>query len=221
MYDLHNSVILKEGFPDFESFGISGAGILFRNNFKKEQYEAVKESTKESGVDIFSVLEVNADKSGDVKTALKNRESVDILMINTKSPRAMRAAAESSLVDVISHAFIDQSSAALASKNNVALEINLADILELTGIKRSLLLSKIKFNLLLARKYKLDIVMTTGASSKYGLRQPRQMMALAEVLGMSNAEAKRAVMGFPKELVEKNRRKHSGVTVKEGITKNG
>jgi ribonuclease P/MRP protein subunit RPP1 len=221
MYDLHNSVILKEGFPDFESFGIRGVGILFRNSFKKEHYETAKESAKNSGLDIFSVLEVNADKSGDVKIALKNREFVDILMINAKSPRAMRAATESSLVDVISHAFIDQSSAALASKNSVALEINLADILELTGIKRSLLFSKIKFNLLLARKYKLDIVMTTGASSMYGLRQPRQMMALAEVLGMSNAEAKRAVMEFPKELVEKDRRKHSGVTVKEGITKNG
>jgi len=222
MYDLNNKILFKEKPSAVEDFSIKGLGVVFENKFDKGVFEKIETERRGSGApgrrDIVSVVEITAKRKGELKIAVDRvRNQVDVVMVNAQDIQVARAAAEMSAVDVISHAFVDQTSARDAASNNVALEINLRDILQVYGMKRAIMLSKISFNLVLARKYKTPLVFTTGAQSIYDMRTPKQMMMFAEAIGFKRDEAKKAVLQTPRKIVETNRKKRSGEIIAEGV----
>lgn len=218
MYDLHNFILTKNE-PHakyFPRFGIRGVSAVFENNFDFAAFKQLKE--KHPGLDLISAVEVTTEKKGEVKRAIdKFRNNVDLIIVNAKDTNAMRAASERSEVDFISHAFVDQTAARDCAANNVALGFDIADFLEFFGTKRANLISKLNFNLELARKYKIPIVLATGAQSVYGLRNPQQIIALAETLGFKHNEAVQAVLETPFEIVKRNRDRRKGIEVSEGV----
>jgi ribonuclease P/MRP protein subunit RPP1 len=163
MYDLHNHLLPKTSSEELERFKFKNFGVIFSS---KEKFDLKKfsELKKQSPFNLFSGIEIHASRSGEVKSRVdKYRKQVDFVMVHASDQRAIRAAAENKYVDVIAHAFIDQTAAREAGKNKVAIEINLKDILSIYRMKRAVLLSKIKFNLDLARKYKIPLILSTGA----------------------------------------------------------
>jgi len=217
MYDLHNNLLSSGRIEDLPKFKLKGISALFRNKFDQKKFSELKGNTE---LDVVPTLILKASRASDIKRGVERwRNQVDILMVHAKSPDAMRAASNDSSIDVIAHAFVDQSAARDAAANNIALEINMRDILSLYGMRRAILLSKLGFTLSMARKYKTPLILTTGAHTIYDMRSPRQIMALSEVLGFTHEEAKNAVMKNPKEIVMRNREKRTGKRVAEGVKK--
>ncbi len=222
MYDLHNSAVFKEELGNLKKLGIKGIGAVFKNNFNSKKFEQVKESFQEDhpNIDLVSAVEITKGTKGKIKTQLDNvRKQADIVFVSSKDKRAMRAAPDLDGVDIISHAFVDQSSARDCAEKGIALEINLKDILSVYGMKRANLISKIKFDLRMARKYDTPLIVTSGASDIYGLRSPKQLTAFAECIGFKTKEAKKAVFKTPKEIVERNRKRQGGKSVGKGVKK--
>lgn len=204
MYDLHNHLLLKNNAKTLEYFKVKGAGVIFADSFDEKKFSELK---KNSAIDLFSGVEIHAERKGDVKRGIdKFRKKVDLILVHAQDPRAMRTASENKKVDVIAHAFLDQTAAREARKNGVAVEINFRDFLGTYGMKRAIFLSKLSFNLNLARKYKIPVVLTTGAHSIYDMRSPNQITALAECIGLTPVEAKKGITEVPRKIVEKNKR---------------
>ncbi len=79
----------------------------------------------------------------------------------------------------------------LAKKNRVAIGFSFSDILQ--SKQRALLLGKMMQNIRLCRKYHLQMVFASFARNKHEMRDPKDMVAFARVLGMSPGEAKEAL----------------------------
>ena len=222
MYDLHNKILLNEKL-DARSFSIKGLGVVFDGKVDLGLFEKlvkVQGDSKALGrqTDLVPVVQIRAKRANELKSAVDRvRKHADVVMVDAADIQVARAAAELSSVDIISHAFVDQTTARDAAKNNVALEVNLRDILKVYGMKRAVLLSKLNFNLKLARKYKTPIVLTTGAKTIYGMRTPKQIQLFAEALGFKKEEAKKALFTTPRKIVETNRKKLSKEIVSEGV----
>ncbi len=206
MYDLHNFILTRkeEHAQYFSQFGIRGVSVISENDFDFKKFRELKE--KYSNLDLVSTVEITAERKGEVKKAIdKFRNQVDLIVVNAKDTRAMRAASENSEIDFIVHAFVDQTAARDCAANNVALEFDIADFLGVYGMKRATLISKLQFNLDLARKYKIPIILASGAQNVYGLRNAMQIIAFAETLGFKHEEAKTAALRNPFQLVKRNR----------------
>lgn len=235
MYDLHNKTLLhnlqskallKEKPQDLGVFSLRGIGVVFDNQFDKVAFENCVSSSQQSGtqksetksktpIDIVSAVELHPKRAGELAGLVSRvRNIVDVVLVSAIDVEVARKAAELSSVDVISHAFVDQPTAREAAVNNVALEINLRDILGVYGMRRANLISKLQFNFELAQKYNTPLVVTSGAHSLYEMRTPQQIMMFMEAIGLGHAEAKKALFETPKKIVFENRKKNSGVNAK-------
>ena len=217
MYDLHNFILTRnESQARFlEKFGIKGVTVICENSFDFAAFKKLKE--RYQNFDLISAVEITGEKGGIKKAIDKFRNNVDLIIVNASDTNAMRAASENNSVDFISHAFVDQIAAHNCAQNGIALGIDITDFLDAYGTRRAVLISKLQFNLGLVRKYKIPIIITTGAQNVYGLRNPMQLIAFAETLGFKHDEAVRAVMKTPFEIVKRNRDKKRGIEVEEGV----
>lgn len=81
----------------------------------------------------------------------------------------------------------------LARKNNVAVLFSLKEISRARGTERARLIGRIKQNIELCRKYRVKTGLVSFAETLNEMSAPKDVQALAEVLGMNNKEAKNAV----------------------------
>lgn len=81
----------------------------------------------------------------------------------------------------------------MAKENNIAIGINLSEIIKREGKNRAEYLAKVMQNVMLCKKYKVKMLMTTLAENKSELRNSYDMKSLCLVLGMDTKMAKEAV----------------------------
>lgn len=81
----------------------------------------------------------------------------------------------------------------LANKNNIKIGVALSNLLRAEDMLLSQLLGRIMQNIVLCRKYKVDIALASFAHVPYEMRAPRDIISLGICLGMHQSDAKRAV----------------------------
>lgn len=118
--------------------------------------------------------------------------------------------------DPIEH-FFGISEAKLASEKNAALEINMSMLLYSKGHLRINLLRILRRSVLMAKKYGVPIVISSGASKPSMLRRPEDYVFLAYLMDLDLHSAKKALSENPKAIVERNRKKLSGDYVCPGV----
>jgi ribonuclease P/MRP protein subunit RPP1 len=128
-----------------------------------------------------------------------------------------RAACENPMIDVLCHPELGRKDSGLdhvcmkaAADNSVAIEINFREVLESYKIKRTYVLSSMKKNIKLARKYGTSIVTTSGAVTKWGMRSARELASISYLLGLELGQAIDSVSVVPESIVRKNREKLAG-----------
>jgi ribonuclease P/MRP protein subunit RPP1 len=128
-----------------------------------------------------------------------------------------RAVCENSAIDVLCHPELNRTDSGLdhicvkaASEKDVAIEINFREILESYKRQRVNVISFIKKNIELCKKYNTKMITVSGAVSKWGLRSPRELAANAHVLGLDLGAAIASVSVVPEQILEKNREKITG-----------
>ncbi len=119
----------------------------------------------------------------------------DRSLIEQKKANIIFGFEESSKKDKMHQRFsgLNQVLAQLMHDKGIAYGINFSTILKSGPAARSVLLGRIKQNIVLMRKYRLKTVLASLASSPYEMRSPHDLASLAVSLGMHPKEAKDAL----------------------------
>jgi ribonuclease P/MRP protein subunit RPP1 len=196
-------------------------GIAFANSSDKfPQSKPVLPSNNE--FEIFRGIELVEENPSKLHGLIgKFRKSVDVLIVHGGSESVNRAALENPRVDILNHPAFDKSSglnqvlAKSAAESDVAIGLTLRPLLHSRGSRRIRLLSDLRANLDLARKYDVSIVLSSGAMSCFDLRSPMETLALAEVCGLEEEEAFEALTVVPESIISRNRQ--GPEYIREGI----
>ena len=155
----------------------------------------------------FSVstgIEIHAKNESALRKLVDNaRKSVDVVAVYGGSESLNRAACKDSNVYVLVHPETEKDGginhviAKEARDHGVAIEFDLSRLIFLRGSSRMKAISDFRVNLMLARKYDVDIVLVSNAKTPYDVRMPREMVALAGLFGMHPDEAYCAMYDVP------------------------
>jgi ribonuclease P/MRP protein subunit RPP1 len=200
-------------------FGYSGIALANHSD-KLPQSRPVLTST--DGLEIFRGIELVEENPSKLNGLIgKYRQSVDVLIVHGGSETVNRAALENPRVDILNHPAFDKSSglnqvlAKAAAENGVAIGLTLRPLLHSRGSRRIRLLSDLRANLDLARKYDVSLVLSSDAVSCFDLRSPMETLALAEVCGLEEDEAIDSISTVPEKIISRN---HPGPGyIREGV----
>ncbi|MEE8402167.1 MAG: RNase P subunit p30 family protein [Candidatus Hydrothermarchaeaceae archaeon] len=163
----------------------------------------------------LSGIEIRASDKSELKNGLANSSGFDYVIVHGGNEHINRLAASDKRVDVLAHpergrkdAGVDTFIARQAQKNNVAIELNLRNLIFTRGNHRVNVIKNIKRQLLLSRKYRFDIIVTSGARSRLELRSGDGVSQLLKLLGFDESEAEAGMTTVPKSILE---RKKEGV----------
>ncbi|PSG99327.1 MAG: hypothetical protein BRC29_04340 [Nanohaloarchaea archaeon SW_7_43_1] len=172
---------------------------------RSEELEAkMQELGWNTSPDLETVF-LEAEGWGELKRKIgEERNKADILVFEGGNEKLNRKACEDSRIDVLLHpekgrkdSGFNHVMAKEASKNHVAVGLDMNLITEVSNKVRSHLLRHWERNLMLCEKYDSPYIITTNARSKYELRAPKDLESIVESLGYNG---KKAVSEFPKRI---------------------
>lgn len=191
-----------------KEFGYSGIAAL---NLKKNILDMSKLPEDFS---LYNAIEVSGKPSKLRDEIRKYKDSGDILIARGKDEEIARAAAETERLDIILQPVkFNNVLGKIASDNSIALGFDIGSIIHTKGEDRVQELRIMRTNLMYARKYDLQMVLTCEPYSMYDFRSPREMAALGGLFGMSPKEAVDAMSTVPLDIM----RKKSTGYIREGI----
>jgi ribonuclease P/MRP protein subunit RPP1 len=136
-----------------------------------------------------------------------------IVSVHGGDERINRAACRDDRVDVLMHPErgkfngINQVTAKLAEKNEVALGLSFDYFWKTEEMQRSRLLAFQRRNVSLCQKFGVQVIITSDAYSHYDLRAPRQLKALARLLLLTDREAETALSNAPLSIIKRRGKK--------------
>jgi len=168
-------------------------------------------SSVKCNVKILLGIEIKAKTVSDLANKVnKFRDSADIIIVSGGDLDINRAACENPKVDILAHpeymrkdSGLDHVMVAAAAKNNVAIELNFRSYLHSFGRIRSHILSRMQRNVILCRKFKAPLIVTSGAQTIHDMRAGRELATLAYLCGMEITEALECVSTTPEFLVNR------------------
>ena len=233
-FDLHVHSTFSEGESTVEQFAMRAAELGYTTICFSEFYEGrawlekikadIAKAEKKSGVEILLGLEAGNTK--ELRRLIDMRPMFDVLLVHGGDLRLNRAAVETKEVDILTHpergrydSGLNHVMAKLARKNDVAVEINFNEILNSTKKTRSRIMGYMSDNIELAKKYKMPIVVCSGAKSHWDMRDPLSLASMTEQLGMPLNKAKQAVSKTPEAIVKEIKKRKSSDWVMPGVRK--
>jgi len=199
-----------------ELTGIAVTDYFSSLNDIKQTREKI--SNIDTDLDIALGAVIRAETSDQLKKMVKDvRKHVDLVLVHGGDYRINREAVEMPEVDVLCHPELDRRDSGMdhitaksAAENKVAIEINFREILESFKKHRVYVISNMKKNIFLAKKYEAPIVATSGAASIWGMRAGRELAAFAFLLGLPLSGAINTVSAVPEKIIHINREKLAG-----------
>ena len=177
----------------------------------KERIESDNNGEKPPFIQIG--VEIEAKNQEDLKKQVqKFRKKVDVILVHGGDLKINRAATEDPRVDILSHPYrsrfdsgVNHVLAVKAAENRVAIEINLKYFLLTRSNQQYRVLSQFRQIMKLHRKYRVPVIITSDTNSFYGLRNPKDVIALAACFGMTEDEAFSALSKTPQEIIQRNK----------------
>lgn len=197
--------------------GFSGATLVSCNP-SNTLYEHGLYALKD--FEVFSGIEILTENLSKLNIMINRlRPKADILIISGGNEDVNRAAIEDMRVDILAHPAargkaLNHIVTKAAADNGVAIDFNIDALTMQRGGSRVKVLTAMRQNVRLARKYDASMILTSNAWSHYDLRGPREMMALGILLGMTEEEAVSALTHVPLALARRNT---DGSRVMEGV----
>lgn len=154
----------------------------------------------------------------------KFRRSYEVIAVICESKDVSQQAAKDRRVDLLNFAqldprrrYFDAAEAELASNSLSALEIDVQPVLNLEGITRIKLLSKLQKEVSTAIKSHVPIVVSSGASEELLMRNPQELVALSSLFNLDEDYAIDAVSKNPMSIIRRNSEKLTSGFVAPGI----
>jgi len=182
----------------------------------------IKRIEKQTGIEILLGFEARNLK--ELKFLADKRREFDILLARGGDLKLNRVACETPEVDILTHPEFERNDPGLdhvcmkfAKKNNITIEMNFREILISNKKTRVKIVQNISRNLKLAKKYKVPIILCSGAISHYELRDPQTIISMACQMEMQLKEAKDAITKIPENIITKIKKRRSEKWIAPGI----
>ena len=154
-------------------------------------------------------IEIKAKSKSELKNALTKSRDFDYVVIHGGDEHINRLVVSDRRVDILAppemgrkDLGVDPFVAKQAKKNGVAIEVNLRNLILTQGNHRINALKNVARNLKLSRKYGFDIIVTSGAKSRFELRSGDGVFQLLKLLGFEEAEAEAAMISVPRGILK-------------------
>jgi len=231
-YDFHIHSEFSEGESSVEDIakrakllGFKGICIVeyFKNlNRMKNLRKTILEISKKIGIDIFIGFE--AKTLVDLKKLVGMRKEYDVLLVSGHDLNLNRKAVQTKEVDVLTHPEFNRKDsglnhvmARLAAKNHVAIEINFREILQSSKNTRSHILHNMTENVRLCKKFKAPVMISSGASSHWQLKDPKILISMGCLLGLELNEAKGALSDIPEGIIKMIKEREGKDWIRPGV----
>jgi RNase P/RNase MRP subunit p30 len=187
--------------------------------------EAVMEAV---GVEVYTRVDLEPRSQQQLKDQLnRHRWGFTVVSVTCATKSVARQAARDHRVDVIRFpsdqrrrtVWMDRQQAALAAESGCCYEVEARDLMAQEPGELENTLKTIRRELGNALKQGVPVVLSSGASTPQGLRDPRGLASLMHLLGVGEEEALDMVSVNPWAVVERNRDKLTGRTVLPGVAK--
>ncbi len=205
--------------------GYGLVGVSFAAETRAEEVERLRGVCGEVGLDLVSRVDLRPRGSDDLMRQLRRlRRRFEVVGVACESKAVARQAGKDRRVDLLSfplldfrRRFFDRAEAELARGGLAGLEVDVKPLLVLEGPVRVRLLSCLRREVAIARRFGVPVVVSSGVSRELLLRKPREMAALGFLFGLDEVSGLDAVSRNPVALVERNREKLSSGFVAPGI----
>ena len=219
-YDLHVHTNLSIGEDSVEemagfakNLGLFGIAVV--RYYTHEKFSKLPEI---GGVELINAAMIKPASADELSAmAQKIRNDVELLIVHGGDYDINRAACESPLIDILAHpelgrkdSGLDHICAKAARENNVAIEVNFREVMESYKKRRVFVLSAIKKNIKLCRNYEVNMITTSGAVNKWGMRSGRELASISHLLGLELGTAIDSASTIPGEMLRINREKLAG-----------
>jgi len=200
-------------------------GIPLPPNVSQEVIRQIEKICNNARVEFAKRLDLMPRTSNELLNDLgRLRRKFEIVSVACISKSVARQAAKDRRVDLLSPCltfpckrFFDYAEAELASKKSAAFEIDMASILSSTGFPRIRLLSSLRKEIAIARKFDMPVTISSGASDENFLRSPQDYAALASLFDLPVSYALQALSDNPLSIVERNKGKLSPCYIAPGM----
>ncbi len=193
-------------------FGFIGAGITEVASKGPIAYA----SPCSTFFDLVRGIEIHEENPSKLHSLISRyARKANFVIVQGGPDKLNRSAVETTDVDILSLPFgikdngLDHVIAKSAADRGIALEFDVGSLIRYRGGKRVHAISELEQRLMLARKFEVHMVLTSGARSIYDIRGPRELIALASLFGMTKEEAIEAMTVAPAAIL-KTKRKASG-----------
>ncbi len=231
-YDFHIHPKFSEGKCSVEEIArraklLGFKGICITNYFTdKSKIKTLKKEISEVSEKLeFKIFIGFSAKTVDqLKKLVRMRKGYDVLLVKGSDLYLNRKAVETKEVDILTHPELNRRDsglnhimAKLATKNNVAIEINFREILQSSKNTRSAIIHNIAENVRLCKKYKTPIAICSGAASHWQLKDPKVLISMGCLLGLELNEAKKALSELPENIIKMIRERQNEKWVRPGV----
>ena len=190
-----------------------------------DEVERLRTVCSEAGADFASRVDLRPRTQNELLRQVRLlRRKFEVVCVSCENKGVARQAAKDRRVDLLSfplldfrRRFFDRAEAELASNSLAALEVDVKPLLVLEGPMRVRLLSSLRREVAIAKKFHVPVVISSGVSRELLLRRPRDLAALAFLFGLDEASGLEAVSRSANLIVKRNREKLSRGFVAPGI----
>ena len=192
--------------------GLSNVCLRFKQNTASNEIKSSVKIFSGVGLDVAIGLDIFANSRKQLLKQLSlSRRLFEILAVNCKDVKTAMVAARDRRVDLISlegiKSFRTKQSIIKSCSTNIEFEL----MRVLTPSMRTNLeqINCFSREIELANRYKVNIILSSGAKGVLSLRAPRDIAALANTLGLSREDSLDSVSNIPLQIIRDNRNKLS------------
>jgi RNase P/RNase MRP subunit p30 len=191
----------------------------------REQVSQLRRICNDAKIDLATRVNLSPRTSNELLHNLRRfRRKFELVAVICSTKDVARQAAKDRRVDLLHFSvtnlrkrFFDEAEAELASQAFSSLEIEMAPLLQLAGASRIRLFSRLRREVATAEKFRVPIMISSGATGEYLMRGPRDYAALTTLFDLPLSSALQALSENPYAMVERNRKKLSPDYVAPGI----
>ena len=211
-YDLHVHSAFSSGKSSIEQIAeaakhLGYAGFCFSayysgdDQIKQLQAEIEKVKAK---VKIEIYLGFEARDAKELERLRQIRRRFDTLLVHGGDLKMNRLAVETPEVDILTHPELNRNDSGmndvlmrLAAKNNVAIEINVGQVVSSSKGTRARIMKNVAANVRLAKRCHAPVVVCSGALSHWEIKDPQVLVSFANTLGLDMKDAKDSLSKIP------------------------
>jgi RNase P/RNase MRP subunit p30 len=205
--------------------GYNTVAVNLYQNYNEQEIRKLQGISEEANIDLISRIDLKPKTPRELIYNLRKlRRRLEVIAVICESKNIARHAAKDRRVDLLNfpsldfrRRFFDKAEAELASNSLTALEIDIKPLLILDGPSRIRLLSNLRRETIIAQKFHVPIVISSGVSDIMLMRKPKELVALASLFDLDEASARKAVSENPTLIIKRNREKLNPRFVAPGI----